>query len=360
MPEGLWRGHVEASASDELPFDNRRFLALQVAPPARVLLVDGDRGGPHMSRRPTSSRPHCGWRRRARHYAKTPFDSRAVELVGGTGLPDLEKTEAVVLANVDNLGTADAKRLGDFVDRGGGLLVFTGDRVRPEAARVLEAAGLGVGEVLEAKTATELPWRLERWDSGTWSSSRLPTLSTATFAGRRSRRSHRSSRTTMPASWRGSGAASPRSWNEPRGGVKSSGSPRDATWPGAIGRAGGCTCPCFIRWSPTYPAWPKGAGSAKRSPAATGNRVSSRSMASSTSSTPIHLNPKQRGARPRNSPADSASHCPSPPRWPWPGRAGTKGIADDRLRSDEIWPWLALTLVGLLLAENFLANRTAA
>jgi hypothetical protein len=34
--------------------------------------------------------------------------------------------------------------------------------------------------------------------------------------------------------------------------------------------------------------------------------------------------------------------------------------ADDRLRSDEIWPWLALTLFGLLLAENFLANRTAA
>ena len=28
--------------------------------------------------------------------------------------------------------------------------------------------------------------------------------------------------------------------------------------------------------------------------------------------------------------------------------------------SDEIWPWLALTLLGLLLVENFLANRTAA
>ena len=36
------------------------------------------------------------------------------------------------------------------------------------------------------------------------------------------------------------------------------------------------------------------------------------------------------------------------------------GSADDRLRSDEIWPWLALTLLGLLLMENFLANRTAA
>jgi hypothetical protein len=39
---------------------------------------------------------------------------------------------------------------------------------------------------------------------------------------------------------------------------------------------------------------------------------------------------------------------------------GPRGITDDRSRSNEIWPWLALTLVGLLLVENFLANRTAA
>jgi hypothetical protein len=37
-----------------------------------------------------------------------------------------------------------------------------------------------------------------------------------------------------------------------------------------------------------------------------------------------------------------------------------RGIGDDRSRSSEIWPWLALTLVGLLCMENFLANRTAA
>jgi hypothetical protein len=35
-------------------------------------------------------------------------------------------------------------------------------------------------------------------------------------------------------------------------------------------------------------------------------------------------------------------------------------IADERLRSDELWPWLAMMLAGLLLVENFLANRTAA
>ena len=98
-------------------------------------------------------------------YAKSPFDARTVDLVGGSELPDLEKTEAVVLANVENLGASDAKRLGEFVERGGGLLVFTGDRVRPGSLAALEAAGLGVGEVLGPATATELPWRLERWET---------------------------------------------------------------------------------------------------------------------------------------------------------------------------------------------------
>ena len=33
---------------------------------------------------------------------------------------------------------------------------------------------------------------------------------------------------------------------------------------------------------------------------------------------------------------------------------------DDRFRGDEVWPWFALTLIGILMLEQFLANRTAA
>ena len=33
---------------------------------------------------------------------------------GGSELPDLRKTEAVVLVNVENLGASDARRLGEF------------------------------------------------------------------------------------------------------------------------------------------------------------------------------------------------------------------------------------------------------
>ena len=72
-----------------------------------------------------------------------------------------------MLANVGELGESDAQRLGTYVERGGGLLVFTGDRVGREVGRSLEAAGLGVGEVLGTATAEQegLPFRLERWEA---------------------------------------------------------------------------------------------------------------------------------------------------------------------------------------------------
>ena len=52
-------------------------------------------------------------------------------------------------------------------------------------------------------------------------------------------------------------------------------------------------------------------------------------------------------------------------RLPEPGTGATKTPidrkpSDDRLRGDEIWPWIALTLVGILMFEQLLANRTAA
>ena len=154
MPEGVWRGHIEALANDELPFDDRRFLAFSVAPPARLLLVDGDPGKSPYESETYFLQAALRLASPTERYTKSPFDTRTVELVGSTGLPQLGKTEAVVLANVEDLGASDARRLAEFVERGGGLLVFTGDRVRREGARALEAAGLRVGDILGPTTAT--------------------------------------------------------------------------------------------------------------------------------------------------------------------------------------------------------------
>jgi Aerotolerance regulator N-terminal len=360
MPEGLWRGHVELATADELPFDNRRFLAFQVAPPARVLLVDGDPG-----RAPYESETYFlqAALRLAppdEKYAKTPFDPRTVALVSGTGLPNLDKTEAVVLANVEGLSASDAKRLSEFVDRGGGLLVFTGDRVKAEGARVLEAAGLGVGEVLEVRTATELPWRLERWD--------LAHLVFKPFADPEHGDLRRPAFTAITpikpdrdahvlASFRG---GEPALLERTKGRAK-------VLW---------FTSACDLAWG----NWPRGRMYLPMihqmvgyvSGLAEGGRVrqefagDDRKPGVFESDGLVHVvNPDPlESETARCTPKEFAGRfgftLPEPAATQLGGQGGRRMIADDRLRTDEIWPWLALTLVGMLLVENFLANRTAA
>ncbi len=82
LPEGLWRGHVEASTGDELPFDDRRFLALSVAAPARVLIVDGDPGRAPYESETYFLQAALRLAPPGERYAKTPFDVATVDLAG--------------------------------------------------------------------------------------------------------------------------------------------------------------------------------------------------------------------------------------------------------------------------------------
>jgi hypothetical protein len=360
MPAGLWRGQIEAVADDELPADDRRFLAFSVAPPPRVLIVDGDPGRDPYESETYFLQAALRLAPPGEHYAKTPFDTRVVELAGEARLPDLETTEAIVLANVENLGASDVKRLGDFVDRGGGLVVFTGDRVRPEWARVLEGAGLGVGEALEAANATELPWRLERWDA------RHPIF--RPFADPEHGDLRRPAFTAITP-------------------IKPNHDAHVLAWfrggePALLERTKGrgkvlwFTSGCDLAWG----NWPRGRMYvpmlhqmvAYVSGLAEGGRIRQEMAGDDRKPSVVELDGLVHVVNPdplesetaRCTPKEFASRfgftLPEPAATAVAGQGGTKRIADDRLRSDEIWPWLALTLVGLLLAENFLANRTAA
>ena len=175
-------------------------------------------------------------------YARTPFETRTIDLAAGASLPDLEKTEAVVLANVANLRGRHADRLGEFVEGGGGLLVFTGDRVEPEGTRELTAAGLGVGTFSGLPLPPSCPGGLNDGMSGTQSSSHLTTQSTATCAGRCSRRSRVSKPIRRPGCWRGSGVVNPHFWSGPRAGkILWFTSACDRGW-GDWPARDGCTC----------------------------------------------------------------------------------------------------------------------
>jgi hypothetical protein len=358
LPEGLWLGYIDAPTGDELPFDDRRFLAMRVAPPARVLIVDGAPGRAPYDSETYFLQAALRLAPPGERYGKAPFEIRTVDLVAGTELPDLEKTETVVLANVDNLGTSDAKRLGKFVESGGGLMVFTGDHVGPEASRSLEAAGLGVGTVLGPATATELPWRLERWQSDhhVWKpfadpehgDLRRPTFTAITRikpdADARVLAWFRGDEPALLERTKGRGkvlwfaSACDRAWGDwPRGRMYL------PMLHQMIGYVAGLSEDGRIRQE---------LATLERKPGVDqtdgmAHVVNIDSLESETA---------------RCTPAEFAGRfgfkLPEPALHTAAGQ-GTR-ITDERLRSDELWPWLAMMLVGLLLAENFLANRTAA
>jgi uncharacterized membrane protein len=359
MAEGLWRGHVEVTAADELLFDDRRYLAFQVAPPARVLVVDGDPGRASYESETHFLQAALRLAPLGEHYAKSPFEVHAVDLAATTELPDLTKTQTVVLANVEDLGASDARRLAEFVERGGGLVVFTGDRMRPGSTRALEAAGLGAGEVLGPVSATEMPWRLERWETQhpvfqPFADPEHGDLRRPAFTAITRIKLDQSVR--VLASFKG-------------------GEPALVERTLGRGKILWFTSACDRSWGD----WPRGRMYlpmihqmvAYASGLAEGGRV--RQAVAAALRKPglvesdglvqvVNVDPSESQTA-RCTPKEFADRFGF--QLPVPAaetlaRQGSSGVGDDRLRSNEIWPWLALTLVGLLLVENFLANRTAA
>jgi hypothetical protein len=96
-------------------------------------------------------------------YSASPFEPRRVSTA--EAFPNLDKFDAVVLADVADLDGRDAREISDLVRRGGGLLVFCGENTTAEKTRSLEAAGLTVGTITGVKRAVDLPLRMRQWDN---------------------------------------------------------------------------------------------------------------------------------------------------------------------------------------------------
>lgn len=117
-------------STDPLPMDNERFFAWEVTAGVPLLIVDGA---------PSPIRYldeafflEAALSSSARGSRGTPFAAVKVE-PGGLAKVDFRDFRAVILANVEKPEETWAAKLREFVRRGGGLLVFTGDRVDPEA-----------------------------------------------------------------------------------------------------------------------------------------------------------------------------------------------------------------------------------
>jgi Aerotolerance regulator N-terminal len=362
LPAGLWRGHVEARfEGDELAFDDRRFLALAVAPPLRVWLLDGDsarngaEGETYFLNAALRLAPH------GENYDKTPFDPKVVD-ASADGLPALDGAGAVALANVATLSAADATRLADFVAAGGGLLVFTGDHFGPAAAQVLARVGLGVGEVVDAQPAVDLPWRLDRWETShpifrpfadpEHGDLRRPAFGTITrikpSSSARVLASFRSGTPALLETEHGKGkvlwfaSACDRDWGDwPRGRLYVPLIHQMTAYVSGLADGGP------IRHFSASPGSEPGVFEA----GGTVRVVNADPFESDLARVGVKDLATRFGFRPPDPGTSASMDATSAPKLT---------TTDDRLRPDEVWPYLAAALLGVMLVENFLANRTSA
>jgi Aerotolerance regulator N-terminal/von Willebrand factor type A domain len=140
---GLYHGFVEVIAGDNLPFDDRRYIAFEARLPDRVLLVDGEPGrsvyGDETYYLETALRLKLAGDEPTR--SSSPYEPVHIPRSGSEKpLTELKSARVVALCNVDDVTPAEADALARFVEAGGGLIVFTGDRVKIEAYGALERA----------------------------------------------------------------------------------------------------------------------------------------------------------------------------------------------------------------------------
>lgn len=163
LAAGQWQGAVMVEADDDLPIDNERHVAILASPPYQALLVDGRSANTPVLASTYFLEAALRLAPQGQLSSVSLFEPRCV--TADEILPSLDNFDVVVLADVGDLDRSAAARIARFVEAGGDLLVFGGENVTAEKTRSLVAAGLGVGEVQGPSYAERLPMRLQSWDT---------------------------------------------------------------------------------------------------------------------------------------------------------------------------------------------------
>ena len=139
---GLYRGSVSVDFDDPLAWDNQRSLALEARHPDRLLLVDGDAGSKAWENETYFIETALRLRTPVGDGPARTFEVERLVWDRGSGFPDLAGFRLVVIANVSRFTERDAGRLKAFVEGGGNVLWFPGDRSTDAVHERLTAAGL--------------------------------------------------------------------------------------------------------------------------------------------------------------------------------------------------------------------------
>ena len=167
LASGLWQGTVTVEVEDDLPLDNQGHVALLASPPYQVLLIDGRAGA---AGQPVNSILSSTYLLESalrlappgELYSASPFEPRTI--AADEMLPNLDKYDVIVLSDVGDLDSRDAKKIAGRVQDGGGLIVYCGENITAQKTKTLADAGLTVGAIAGIEHAADLPLRLKTWD----------------------------------------------------------------------------------------------------------------------------------------------------------------------------------------------------
>lgn len=179
LAPGRWEITLDVDYEDDLLDDNRRRSAAMVATPARVLVLDGGnkrRDETYFLRTALSARKIdlenlASELRQLEEAGDDPeaaargsrFAPDVIYLDEATTLPDLDGYPLVVIADPGQMLAAEIEALHDYVDGGGRMLVFAGKRLAESASREWEASGLAPGVISTPRRAGTVPYRMTTW-----------------------------------------------------------------------------------------------------------------------------------------------------------------------------------------------------
>lgn len=163
LAEGPWQGTISIEAEDDLPLDNQRHVLILASKPYQILLVDG-----HSATSPPLAATY--FLEASLRLAPSGELSAASlfephRITADENLPTLEKYDVVILADVGEFDKSEASKLNRYVEGGGALLVFGGENVTAEKTKSLAAEELTVGQIKGISHVSDLPLRLATWDS---------------------------------------------------------------------------------------------------------------------------------------------------------------------------------------------------
>lgn len=160
---GVYRGGVSIDAEDPLTWDDIRWLALEARRPDRVLLVDGDPGGNEYASETYYLEKALRLQTPIGDAPPRTFEIERIVWDRGDGFPDLSGFRLVVLANLGRFTRTDAARMKDFMQQGGNVLLFAGERVTRSVVEPMQEAGLLAAAELPAPRDTF--GRVNRFDA---------------------------------------------------------------------------------------------------------------------------------------------------------------------------------------------------